>query len=221
MRPVFPRHILVAPLAIGAIALAGASITACGGGDDNPANSGDTATQAQSTPSGDGSGSGDNRRTSTPEFSGDLPQARAGAESIDEVYQSFGAAVEAGIASTDIAARTTLENADDNESLTKVCNLMSSEAKRQTISYTETSAGFGDVEWTCEKAIGLLLRRARQAGGLKRTLSAEVVGVNVKGDRATASIRFGGKGPIASVPLVKEDGKWKLAGSPGGVSGGQ
>ena len=75
------------------------------------------------------------------------------------------------------------------------------------------------MNWTCEKATGLLLRRARQSGGLKRSLRARVVGVNVEGDRATASVRFGGKGPISSVPLVKEDGEWKLAASPSGGGG--
>ena len=40
--------------------------------------------------------------------------------------------------------------------------------------------------------------------------------MNVDGDRATASVRFGGKGPISTVALVKEDGEWKLAASPSG-----
>ena len=142
-------------------------------------------------------------------------------ESVDKVYEGFGAAVDAGVAKTDVPAGNTLEAAEGNESLSSVCDLMSEEAKRQTIVYAKRSAGLADVEWTCEKATGLLLRRASQAGGLKKSLSAKIVGVNVKGDRATASVRFGGKGPISTVPLVKEDGEWKLAASPSGGGGGK
>ncbi|HEX2161260.1 MAG TPA: hypothetical protein VHF88_05500 [Thermoleophilaceae bacterium] len=215
---------------VGALSLAGAGLAACGGDDDEPQSSPRAAEQTETTKpkaSGgkrEGGGSkADKRdggqRDSGPALTGDREEAREGVEAVDEVYEGFDAAAEAGVAEVDVPAIQTLETADDNESLTNVCDLMSEKAKRQTIVYAKRSAGLADVEWTCEKATGLLLRRARQTGGLKRSLRAEVVGVNVEGDRATASIRFGGKGPISSVPLVKEDGEWKLAASPSGGGG--
>jgi hypothetical protein len=207
-------------LAVLALAAAG-----CGGGDDD----GDTAAGGQTTappaamsdqPRGD-SGGGGEAGGSVPEiaYSGDVEQAREGGASVDDVYEGFAAAVDQGIASTEVAPRDTLKAAAGNESLTRVCDLMSEQAKRQTVVYAKRSAGLADVKWNCENATGLLLRRASQAGGLKKSLRARIVGVNVGGDRATASVRFGGKGPISAIPLVKEDGDWKLAASPSGGGG--
>jgi hypothetical protein len=206
----------------------------CGGSDDDePQGSAgttnqpsDNSTNEDSGKNGGSGGEGNDDRggggdgdDGAPAFTGDVEEAREGAGAVDEIYEGFGAAVDAGAAATDVPAGNTLEAAEDNESLTEVCDLMSEQAKRQTIVYAKRSAGLADVEWTCEKATALLLRRARQSGGLERSLRAEIVGVNVEGDRATASVRFGGKGPISSVPLVKEDGEWKLAGSPPGGGG--
>jgi hypothetical protein len=216
---------------LGVLAFAGGALAACGDDDDSSDAGGTTAqtqqdeTQAErdgGKPGGGGGGSGGGGGGSSdgPALSGNVEEARKGVESVDNVYEGFGAAVDAGVAATDVPAGNTLEAADGNESLTSVCNLMSEDAKRQTIVYAKRSAGLADVEWTCEKATGLLLRRASQTGGLKRSLRAKVVGVNVEGDRATASVRFGGKGPISTVPMVKEDGEWKLAASPSGGSGG-
>jgi len=208
-----PRFISLA----GVLALSGP--VACGGDDEPPA-SGDTAAQTHGESSaGDMGGGSRDVGGSTPNgpaLTGNVAEARQGVESVDEVYEGFDAAVEAGVASAKVPAHDTLDAAEGNESLTSVCDLMSEQAKRQTIVYARRSAGLADVDWTCEKATALLLRRAGQLGGLKRSLRAKVVGVNVKGDRATASIRFGGTGPISTVPLVKEDGKWKLAASPSG-----
>jgi hypothetical protein len=208
------------------LSLAGGGVAACGGDDDESPESGNVAGQTEGERSGkNGDGDGDSGKgdggkpASAPALTGDPEEARKGVESVDKVYEGFGAAVDTGVAATDVPAGNTLEAAEGNESLTNVCDLMSTEAKRQTIVYAKRSAGLADVEWTCEKATGLLLRRARQSGGLKRSLRARVVGVNVEGDRATASVRFGGKGPISSVPLVKEDGEWKLAASPSGGGG--
>lgn len=195
-------------------------VSACGDSDDESQESAATSTSQSSKASNaaggsqdDGSSAGSN---SGPTFTGDVEQAKAGAASVDDVYESFGAAVEAGVAVSDVPARDTLAKAEDNESLTKVCDLMSDEAQRQTVVYAKRSSGIADVEWTCEKATALLLRRAGQAGDLKRSLRAQIVGVNVDGDRATASVRFGGKGAISTIALVKEDGEWKLAASPSG-----
>ena len=219
-RPRFASGI-VAALVTGLV-VAGAG---CGGGDDD----GDTTAGGQTTaPAATdvGSAPGDKAAGgkgggSSPEiaYSGDVEQAREGGISVDDVYDNFAAAVDDGISATDVAVRDTLDTAAGNESLTRVCDLMSEQAKRQTIVYAKRSAGLADVDWNCENATGLLLRRARQTGGLKRSLRAEIVGVNVEGDRATASVRFGGKGPISTIPLVKEDGDWKLAASPSGGGG--
>lgn len=207
----------------GLLSLAVAGFAACGGDDDESQDSGGDAGQASSTsdsrggPGGDGGGKGSE---AGPALTGDVEEARRGVESVDEIYEGFGAAVEAGVAATDVGAINTLEAAEGSESLSSVCDLMSEDAKRQTVVYVKRSAGLADVKWTCEKATGLLLlRRASQTGGLKKSLRAKIVGVNVEGDRATASIRFGGKGPISTMPLVKEDGDWKLAASPSGGSG--
>lgn len=89
---------------------------------------------------------------------------------------------------------------------------MSKQAREQTIAYAEQESGV-KRQWSCEKAIELLIRLSKRAGGFKDVRRAKVLGVNAVGDRATASIRFG-KGPVTSIPLVKEDGKWKLAASP-------
>lgn len=206
----------------GLLPLAVAGFTACAGDDDEPQESdagAPTQTQGEPRKADKGADSksedgGNARPSSGPVLTGNVEEAREGVEAVDDVYEGFDKAVDAGVAATNVPAGETLEVAEDVESLTNVCDLMSEAAKRQTIVYAERSAGLADVDWTCEKATGLLLRRARQAGGLKRSLRAEVVGVNVEGDRATASIRFGGKGPVSSVPMVKEDGDWKLAASP-------
>jgi hypothetical protein len=199
-------------------------VSACGDSDDEPQGSAEvTAEQPADTSADKGGGSkdGDSGGGSNagPALTGDVEQAAAGAESVGDVYENFGAAVEAGVSSAKVPARETLESASGNESLSKVCDLMSEEAQKQTIVYAKRSAGLADVKWNCENATGLLLRRASQTGGLKKSLQAKIIGVNVEGDRATASVRFGGKGPISTIPLVKEDGEWKLAASPSGGGG--
>jgi hypothetical protein len=214
-------------LVVGVLAFPG--LAACGGDDDESQDSGVTTAQTRTEAKTDEKRRADSKpaRRSKPEpkpstgpaLTGDVEEAREGAAAVDDVYAGFGAAVDAGIASTKVPPGNTLEAAEGIESLTGICDLMSEEAKNQTIVYAKRSAGLAGVDWTCEKATALLLRRARQSGGLKRSLRAEIVGVNVEGDQATASVRFGGKGPISTVPLVKEDGEWKLAASPSGGGG--
>ena len=215
---------------VGVLSLTASGLAACGGDDDDSQDAGNATSQTQTqtqTETSDKKGGAKNdsrakpspKPSSGPALTGDPEEAREGVAAVDEVYEGFGKAVDAGVAATDVPAGNTLEAAEGIESLTNVCDLMSEEAKQQTIVYAKRSAGLADVEWTCEKATGLLLRRAKQSGGLKKSLRAEVVGVNVEGDRATASVRFGGKGPISSVSLVKEDGEWKLAASPSGGGG--
>jgi hypothetical protein len=204
------------------VALASVSLALAVGacGDDNGSGTDPAGGAVDSGSATTSSAAGDakaGRQTDGPVLSGDRREAQAGADAVGGVYENLSAAVDKGIASVEVPARETLENARDDESLAGVCDLMSEEAKRQTIVYAKRSAGLADVEWTCENATGLLLRRARSAGALKRTVGAEVVGINVDGDRATASIRFGRR--ISSVPLVKEDDEWKLAAAASGGGG--
>lgn len=212
------RRALLVAVTLAAASLA-VTVGACGGDDqpstetaEGPVDSGAAPT---SRPAGDAKAGG---RADGPALSGDREEAQAGVEAVNGVYDNFSAAVDKGLASVDVPARETLENAKRDASLASVCDLMSEDAQQQTIVYAKRSAGLADVDWTCENATGLLLRRARSAGSLKRTIGAEVVGVNVDGDRATASIRFGRR--ISSVPLVKEDGEWKLAAAASGGGGG-
>jgi hypothetical protein len=92
---------------------------------------------------------------------------------------------------------------------------MSEEAQAQTIHYAKVSSGV-QQEWDCESAVELLVLRSKRAGGTGFA-GAEVIGVNAEGGKATATVRFG-DGPATALPLVKEDGEWKLAASslPGG-----
>jgi hypothetical protein len=89
------------------------------------------------------------------------------------------------------------------------CDLMSEEAVAQTIHYAKVSSGI-QQQWDCESAVDLLVIRSKRAGGFGGVRKAEVIGVNAEGDRATATVKFGG-GAATSIPLVREDGEWKLA----------
>lgn len=86
---------------------------------------------------------------------------------------------------------------------------MSEEAQAQTIHYAKVSSGI-EQKWDCEAAVELLVIRSKRTGAFKGAQKAEVIGVNAQGERATATIRFG-NGPATALPLVKEDGEWKLA----------
>lgn len=97
------------------------------------------------------------------------------------------------------------------------CDLMSEEARAQTIEYAKRSSGI-DQEWNCENSVELLVIRSKRTGGFAQTRKARIVGVNAEGDRATATVRFG-RGPLTSIPLVKEDGEWKLGPTASGSSG--
>jgi hypothetical protein len=101
--------------------------------------------------------------------------------------------------------------------LTAICALMSTRARRETRAYVAATANYGKG-WTCEDALFRLIERSKLATGFRRVRNAEVVGINVEGDRATASVRFGRNGSVAPVPLVKEDGEWKLGSAPTGGS---
>jgi len=186
---------------------------ACGDSDDDGGGGagGPEATRADSATSPAPSG----KRDRGPVLAGDREQARQSADAVDRVYEDLGAAADAGVAAINVPIGRTLAVAEDDAGVAGMCDLMSEAAKRQTIDFAKRSSGVAGVDWTCEKATALLLRRSRHTGGLKPSLQAEVLRVDADGDRATATVRFGGKrGRSRQIALVKEDGKWKLAATP-------
>jgi len=100
-----------------------------------------------------------------------------------------------------------------------LCGLMTDDAIEQTRRYARVASGQGDIDWNCENSVRLLVLRAQRTASFDETLAAEIVGVNVEGDRATASVRFGAHGRVGSLGLVREDGEWKLAATPGAAAG--
>ena len=112
------------------------------------------------------------------------------------------------ILGSDREAKSPGETTIDSESF---CDLMSEKAIAQTIHFAEVSSGIAQ-KWDCESATELLLVRSDRSGSLETAQRAKVIGVNAEGERATASVRFGG-GAVTSISLVKEDREWKLAAS--------
>lgn len=109
------------------------------------------------------------------------------------------------------------DEAKDNPNRTTIdsgsfCDLMSEEAKAQTIEYAKAASGTRQ-EWDCESAVELLVLRSKRTGGFKSIDDAEVIGINAQGDRAIATVRVG-DGLATTIPMVREDGRWKLAASP-------
>jgi ATPase subunit of ABC transporter with duplicated ATPase domains len=100
---------------------------------------------------------------------------------------------------------------------TSFCELMSEEAIAQTIHYAKVSSGI-QKQWDCESAVELLVIRSKRTGGFRGAQQAKVIGVNTQGDTATATVQFG-SGPATAIPLVKENGEWKLAA--GSIEGGR
>ncbi len=71
------------------------------------------------------------------------------------------------------------------------------------------AGGLGSKGKSCEESFQGFLDAAEKQGGLNLTLKAKVRRVEVNGDRAVAKVSFG-KGRNGDVPLLKEDGEWKL-----------
>jgi hypothetical protein len=91
---------------------------------------------------------------------------------------------------------------------------MTTRAREQMVAYAADQTHVREG-WTCESAARMLVDRSKRLGGFERTLAVEIVGVNVQGDRATASIRTGPRRAVSTISLAKEDGEWKLASTPG------
>jgi hypothetical protein len=192
----------LALLAVLALAL---GVVACGGGDDaggDSASSGGAGEGASAAEARERNEEARREHRERQEAAAPSPEEREAKQTAEGFYEVL-AADKGG------KRRTTI----DSE---RFCELMSAEARRQTVDYARQASGEAR-QWNCEAAIELLVLRSKQTGGFKRAQQAEVIGVNAEGDRATATIRFG-KGPATSVSLVKEDGEWKLGSSPAGAS---
>lgn len=182
------------PVALLVAAILTAALAACGGSEEDGSTRSAGST-GQTTPTG----------------SADPVASRAGGEApgASEEEREAGKAVASfyEILGSDSAQR------DDRTAIDSAafCELMSEEAREQTVRYAKASSGIAR-EWDCEAAVELLVLRSK-GRGFEGASRVEVVGVNAEGDRATASVRFGG-GPIATLPLVREDDGWKIAASP-------
>lgn len=200
----------------------------CGDSDDSTSDRGASVgvTDRAATGASGGQDSGGSKQrvdrapSSGPMLLGDRAQAKAGAMAVAEVYRDLGDVIDTGVAGGDKGVPDTLRAADGNDGLKRICGAMTAQAERQTIVYVSRGAGLADVAWTCEKAMGVLMRRANRNGDLRRVTRVTVVGVNAEGKRATATVRFGGRSArLSTIPLTKEDGKWKLGSTPTGGGG--
>jgi hypothetical protein len=183
------------------VALLALTVAACGGDDSDT-----TPAEAQRQAQAEAKAEAEARNAEVLEEFEQRKQAEAPSEEEQEAGQSATRFYEVLGADKGGKNRTTIDSAS-------FCDLMSAEAREQTVKYAEVSSGI-DQEWDCESAVELLVLRSKRTGGFKGARNAEVIGVNVQGDRATATVRFG-KGPATSISLVREDGEWKLGSTPG------
>jgi hypothetical protein len=211
MRP--SRTRLAGTLAILLLAVAALAWTGCGDDDDDSAGTGSTQQQAEGdTGGGNGGGDGDAQAGGGGDAGGG---SASGDQSAGGAYRPPPGSEEEGAYESVTGTYDALGG--DEIDTTSVCELMTDEARQQTVEYARRSSGIAKDRWTCDEAVTLLVDRSKRLGGFKRTLEAEVIGVNVDGDRATATVRFGKKGAATALPLVKEDGEWKLGSAPGGT----
>jgi hypothetical protein len=181
------------------VAVVGACLSACGEDDSSPDTTTPTQTESQVE------AGGERARTTTEELEqGEqaepepLSEEEAEAKrAADDFYAILGKDKGA-------AKPTTIDSAS-------FCALMSEEAVRQTVDYVKVSSGLAR-KWDCRSAVEQLVLRAKRSGGLTSLQKAEVIAVNAEGDAATATVRFG-DGPATSIPLLREDGEWKLGAS--------
>jgi hypothetical protein len=173
-----------------------ASLTACGGGGEESTST--SAEQAQVDATAEAHSAEVKREHQQRKAAeAQTPEEQQAEETASDFYAILG---------EDEAEQDPNKTTIDSESF---CELMSEQARQQTIHYAKVSSGIAQ-EWDCESAVELLVLRAKRTGGFEGSRQAEVIGVNAEGDEATATIRFGPEGAATSVPLVKEDGEWKL-----------
>jgi ketosteroid isomerase-like protein len=114
----------------------------------------------------------------------------------------------AGGSSDESRARATVERlyagirAGDADA---VCSTLTAPAQKQVAAGAIGSGKAG----SCADAFQQFLDAAEKQGGLNLTLKAKVERVTVKGDKAVAKVSFG-KTRAGEIPLVKQDGEWKL-----------
>jgi hypothetical protein len=130
-------------------------------------------------------------------------------DEVTAVYQ----ALRQGIAPTESQASGRPAARRVDQTVKKVCNMLSKAALEQ-IQRTSPSLN-DDPKTACRESLGVHLGRSSGGEGPQQSASAEIVGMEVDGDRATAKVIFG-DGPPRSVLLVKEAGRWKLDAVPTG-----
>lgn len=87
----------------------------------------------------------------------------------------------------------------------RVCEQLNENAQKQL-----AAGGLGTESGSCADSFQKFLDEAEKAGGLDLTLKAKVERVEVTGDTAVATVRFGPDGQEGEIPLQKVDGEWKL-----------
>lgn len=87
----------------------------------------------------------------------------------------------------------------------EVCDSLTEAGQRQV-----AAGGLGGKSDSCADAFQKFLDAAERQGGLNLTLKAKVEKVRVDGDKAVATVSFGGPGRTGPVPLVKQGGEWKV-----------
>lgn len=208
--PVHPRFVVAGTTALVALV---AGILLLGNGSDDSGSVAPTAT-----------GGGANPATTVPHAETGRSEQRsskaeqherqAGADTVAKVYGGITDAAQAGLVPLAVDVRTGVEAAATNPRLKEICALMSSRAQQETVDYAAATARLANFDWTCEKAVALMIRRTKQTRGIKRARRVEIIGVNVQGNRARATLDFG-RGPATTILLVREGGHWKLGTSPG------
>jgi hypothetical protein len=142
------------------------------------------------------------------------PEEQEARQTATDAYQGLDALAKLPYLQSEFNVAVGLRKAERSGALAELCDFMSEAAQQQTIEYAQQSSRLGG-QWSCEKANALLIRRANVASEGKGPGKVRVIGVNAQGERATATIQVG-SAPATTVPLVKEDGEWKLAGAVGG-----
>jgi len=180
-------------------------LSACGGGEDSASISTPARAQAQARAEARAEVKAENEAVreevqQRKQAEAPSPEEQQGQQAVTDFYAILG---------QDEAGEDPNRVAIDSEGF---CDLMSEEAKAQTIHYAKVSSGVTQ-DWDCEAAVEILVLRSKRSGGFDGVREAEVIAVNAEGDKATATVRFG-EGPATALALIREDGEWKLAANP-------
>lgn len=138
-------------------------------------------------------------------------ERRAGTKAVEDAYDKLDDASNEWFVQPDADVRAALKSARDDPTLAAFCDLMSRRAQQQSADYGRRSIGVLEVKkWNCPMGVSLVLRRINQTGEYRPLSRVKIVNLNAEGNKATATISLG-KGPLQSVPMVREDGAWKIA----------